>query len=167
MLDEEIRGLPELAAFLLLAIGLDLAELLDRVLELAGDAGGVEAEPGDLIDGVLGCERGVGEDGVFELGDAVESPRGVGEKLDHGGFGGGGRFVFFEESRAELLVRGFFFGWYDDGFSSEAMSQRVERRTLLSGFCAGAGGVLGVGAVNRGAIEMNGCCCGHMEGSFV
>ena len=54
VLDEELGGLAELAAFLLLAVVLDLAKLFHGVQELAGEAGGVEAEPGDLVDCFLG-----------------------------------------------------------------------------------------------------------------
>jgi hypothetical protein len=44
-------------ALWLAAVGVDLAELFDGVQELAGDAGGVEAELGDLADADLRGER--------------------------------------------------------------------------------------------------------------
>jgi hypothetical protein len=42
------------------------------------------------------------------------------------------------------------------------MAQRVERRTLFAGFGARTGGVLGVGTVDRGAIEGSDCWSGHV-----
>ena len=58
MLDQEVGGGAELAAFLKAALALGFAELLYGVLELTREAGGVEAEFRDLIDGFLGCKRG-------------------------------------------------------------------------------------------------------------
>ena len=82
VLHQKVGGFTKFAALALTAVVLDLAELFHGVLELPGEAGGIEAEPRDLLDGVLGRKRGVSEYGVFELEDAVESPGGVGEELD-------------------------------------------------------------------------------------
>jgi len=60
VLDQEVGGGAELAAFLKAALALDFAELLYGVLELTREAGGVEAEFRDLTDGFLGCKRGAG-----------------------------------------------------------------------------------------------------------
>ena len=107
MLDQEVGGGAELAAFLEAAVVLNFAKLLYGVLEQTRESGGVEAKFRDLIDSLLGCKRRVGEDGVFHLWDAGEAPGSVGEVLDHGGFGGSSRLVFFEEFCAEGLVFGF------------------------------------------------------------
>jgi hypothetical protein len=43
---QEFGCVAEIAAFLVLALGLDGAELVERFLELAGEAGAVEAQAG-------------------------------------------------------------------------------------------------------------------------
>ena len=70
---EELGSFVEMAA-LQAALFLDVAELLERFLELAGEARAVQAEGGELRDwglgaGVLGKQLG------FEEWDAVEAPR--------------------------------------------------------------------------------------------
>ena len=117
VLDKKLGSFTEFATFALAAVVLDLVELFDG----AEEAGGVEAEPGDLLDGFLRRERRVSEDGIVESWDAIEAPGGVGELLAHGGFSGGGGLVFFEEPGAELLVGSFFFRGEDEGLGEEAM----------------------------------------------
>jgi hypothetical protein len=78
---EQLGGVAEVAALLVAAVVLDGAELIERSLELAGEAGAVESESGDGLDGGLGREIGrcgFVEQAGFEERDAVEAPGGVG-----------------------------------------------------------------------------------------
>ncbi len=109
----------------------------------------------------------------FEQRDAIEAPGGVGDFVDQLRLGGGGGLILIEEL---LYVAPVGFGvlrGQGGGAGSEAMAQRVERRTLLAWFGAGTGGVRGVGAVDGGAVSYPaldgigacwswlslGCCC--------
>jgi len=67
--------------------GLAGAELVERLLELAGEALAVDAERGDGLDQELGS-GGVLEETGFEERDAVLAPGEVGELVDKLGFGG-------------------------------------------------------------------------------
>ena len=87
----------------------------------------------------------------FEQRDAIEAPGGVGDFVDQLRLGGGGGLVLIEKLLDVALVGFGALRGQDGGAGSEAMAQRVERRTLLAGFGAGAGGVRGVGAVDGGA----------------
>ena len=72
--------------------------------------------------------------------------------MDQLSLGGGGGGVLIEKLLDMVLVgRGVLSG-QDGGAGSEAMAQRVERRTLLAGCGARTGGVQGVGAVDGGAL---------------
>ena len=82
VLDEKLGGFAEFIAFALATVGLDLVELFHGVQELAGEAGGVEAKLGELVDGGFRGSADVGEDPIFELRDAVKAPGSVGEQLD-------------------------------------------------------------------------------------
>src|ERR1035438_2054166 len=82
----------ELAALVLAALELDIAELIERLLELAGEAGAIQCEAGEEpmgvddveINGGLLCWRvgGALEHVGFEERDAIEAPGCVGELLD-------------------------------------------------------------------------------------
>jgi hypothetical protein len=142
---------------------LDIAELFEGFLELAGQARAVQAERGKLRDqglggGVLGQRFG------FEEWDTVDAPGSVGEFVDQLRLGGGGGLVLIEKLLDVALIGLGVLGRQDGGTGSETMAQRVLRRPLLAGFGARAGGVLGVGAVGGGAPfqpALDGvCCCG-------
>ena len=156
---QEGGGLLEVALLLVAALGLDFAELVQGFLELAGESLAVQTEGGEGAVGVDDVEvdasllggwvGGAVEERGFELRDAIEAPGGVGEFLGELGFGGGCRFVFVEELAAVLLVGGGILSGEDGGLAGEAVSGRVEGGTLFSGGGAGAGGMLGVGAIDR------------------
>ena len=96
---EEGGGVFEIAALALGAVGLDVAEGVEALLELAGEAlaldgevveeaMGVDDVEGDFLirrDGTGGAREYVG----FEQRDAVETPGRVDEFLDELGFGWG------------------------------------------------------------------------------
>jgi hypothetical protein len=160
---EEGGGVPEVAALALVTIGLDIEELVERFLELAGEALALDAEAvekamgvddvkvdGGLLGGRIG---GAIQQVGFEERDAVETPGGVGELVDELGFGCCGGLVFVEELATMGFIRGWVFRGQDGGAGRQAMAQRVERRTLLAGFGARTGGVLGIGAIDGGAID--------------
>jgi hypothetical protein len=54
------------------------------------------------------------------------------------------------------------FGGEDGRAGRQAMAQRVERRALFTGFGARTGGMLGVGAVDGGAIDGSDWGSGHI-----
>ncbi len=100
---QEGGGRLELALLLVAALGLDFAELVHSILELAGEPLVVQAESGQLRNqglgtGVLRKQRG------FKEWNASESPGGVGEFLGELGFGGSGGLVFVEELAAVKLI---------------------------------------------------------------
>lgn len=86
-------------------VELDFTELLERFLELAGEARAVESESGKQAMGVDDVERrglgaggwglSAGEEVGFQKWDTAESPGGVGEFLDEMSFGGGGGTVWW------------------------------------------------------------------------
>ena len=106
----------------------------------------------------------LGEQVGFEELDAFETPGGIGHFVDQFSFGGGGGFVLVEKLLDVKLVGFGVLGGQDGGSGTETVAQRVLRRTLLARFGAGAGGVLGVGAVGGGATfqpALDGVrCCG-------
>ena len=69
------------------ALVLDVAELLDGFLELAGEALALDAEAVEEAMGVEDAEVGAREKVGFEERDAVEAPGGVDEFVDKLGFG--------------------------------------------------------------------------------
>ena len=89
---EDGGSVAEVAPVALEALGLEFAELVEGLLELAGEALAVEAERGEQAVGVHDVERrglgaggwglGAREDVGFEKGDAVEAPGGVGQFVD-------------------------------------------------------------------------------------
>jgi len=158
---EEGGGVVEVAALALGAVGLDVAERVEALLELAGEAMALDAEVGQEAMGVDDVEGDflIGRDWGgsacehvgFEERDAVEAPGSVGEFLGELGLGGRSGLVFVEEAAAMVLVGGWVFGGQNRGSGGQAVAQGVERGALLAGFGARAGGVLGVGAVGAGA----------------
>ena len=153
---QDVGGVAEVTALLVAAVVLDGAELVERLLELTGEAGAVESEGGDGLDG--GLRREIGRCGLveqagFEERDAVEAPGGVGELLDELGFGGVGGLVFVSELAAVLFVGGRVFGGEDGGAGRESVSESVERRTLLAGFGSRAGGMLRILAIDGSAVD--------------
>ncbi len=116
---QDVGGVAEVAAVLVAPVVLDLAEPVERFLELAGEAGAVESEHGEGLDGGLrvGERVGVCEDSGFEEWDAVEAPGGIGEFTDELGFGGVGGLIFVAELAAVSLECGGVFGGEDGGFS--------------------------------------------------
>jgi len=145
--------------FTLAAIVLDVSELIDGLLELAGQSCAIEGELGDEVESVddiefdtgffVGRVRGAGEDISFEERDATEAPGGVGEFLDEVGFGGGGGIVFIEELAAVMVVGGAVFGREERAGGGQAVGCGVLGGTLFTGLGAGAGGLLGCAGINR------------------
>src|SRR5580700_9891557 len=87
MANEEVGRFVELAALLAATLFLDVAELLDGFLELAGEPRAVQSERGQQRD--LGFGVGVLREQLgFEEWDAVEAPRGVGDFVDELSLGG-------------------------------------------------------------------------------
>ena len=160
-------GVLEFAALELPALGLDFAELVEGLFELAGETRAMQAEQGEGFYGRtrVGREGGkaarFGEEVGFEQGDAVETPGGIGELVDELGFGGRGGLIFVEELLEVSPVLGGVLGREDGGASAEAVAKSVERRAPFTGLGAGAGGVLSVGAVDFRAVELSRCDCGH------
>lgn len=155
---EEGGGLFERAGFARGAAALDVAELVESAVELPGEALALDGEVGEEAVGVDDIEGdfaigwdgggGTGEGVGFEERNAVKAPGRVGEFLDELGFGGSGGLVFVEEAAAMVFVGGAVFGGEDGGGGGQAVAEGVERGTLLTGWGARAGGVLGVGAVD-------------------
>ena len=153
---EDDGGVFQFALFALAAVGLKGAELVERLLELAGEALAMDAERGDGLDQELGS-GGVLEEAGFEERYAVLAPREVGDLVDKLGFGWRGRMVFVEELLDVAIEGGRVFGRKDGILGGEAMFDRVEFRALFAGFCARSGGALGVRAIDGGAMS-RGCC---------
>jgi len=122
---QEGGGTLELALVLEAALGLDFAERVEGLLELAGEAVALDAEAGEEAMGVDDVEGdfligwngsgGAREDLGFEERDAVETPGGVGELLNELGFGGSGGLIFGEEAAAMGVERCLVFGGEDGG----------------------------------------------------
>ncbi|MBV9769664.1 MAG: hypothetical protein JOZ32_08845 [Bryobacterales bacterium] len=159
---EEGGGVFKIAALALDAVLLDSAEGVEALLELAGEALALDAEMGeeamgvDDIEGDFLVERdgsgGARENVGFEQRNAVEAPGGVDELLNELGFSGSGGLVFVRKSAAMVFKGGRVFGGEHGGSSGQAVAQGVERRALLARFGARTGGVLGIGAVDGGAV---------------
>jgi hypothetical protein len=131
---EELGGFVELTALQAAALFLDFAEPIEGFLELAGKAGAVQAERGQLRDqrlgvGVLGKQIG------FQGWDAIDAPGGVGEFLGEMRFCGGGGFVFVDKLLDVELVGGGVLGREDGDARGQAVGEGVERRTLTNAVC--------------------------------
>ncbi len=175
LLDE--GGFFQLGFFVGAAIGLDLAELVERSFELAREAMLVRAEVRECA-GVLAQGGGHGKRGVdfrmgrvdvvrllvdaereqvgFEGGDAIEAPGSVGERLHELIFEGALGLEVVEEAAGVAFVGSVVFGGQDDDVAGESMAEGVEGGTLFAGRGAGAGGVFGVGAIDAGASDGRG-----------
>jgi hypothetical protein len=122
---EEGGSVFEVATLALDAFGLDVAESVHDLLELAREALALDAEVGEEamgVDDVKGdflIERdgggGAREYFGFEERDAVETPGSVGEFLRKLGFGRSGGLVFVEEAAAMCVVCCSVFGGEDGG----------------------------------------------------
>ena len=146
MADEDFSHFVEMAALLAAALLLDVLEVLDGLLELAGEARAVEAQPGEERDLGLGV-GGLGEQVGFEEWNAVEAPGGVGDFVDELTFGSVGGFVLGEKLlEVELVGFGVLCG-QDSGAGCEAMAESVLRRALFARFGARTGGEPGIRAV--------------------
>ena len=91
------------------------------------------------------------KEACFEERDAAQAPGGVGELLDQEGLGGIGRLIFALKVAAVLFVGGGIFGRQDGRLGAQAVAERVARGSLFTGIGDGAGGVLGVFAIDGGA----------------
>ena len=135
------RDIDEVIEVLLLLVAsdfLDVAELGDEALELAGEALGVHAQVGERLrltferrgdgEGVLDsvADGGEVEEIGFERGGAVESPGSVGEGLDEVGLGGSFGVVFVDERFHVTLVGGEVLGGHDDDLAGESVAEGVE-----------------------------------------
>jgi hypothetical protein len=113
---EDGGGVFELALLVAEAFVLDVAELIESLLELAREAGAVQSEVGQKamgVDDVEGGGLGAGGRGLgafehvnLEEWDAIYAPGSVGELLDQLGFGCGGGLVFVGELAAVAQVCG-------------------------------------------------------------
>jgi len=150
-------GVLEVAFAVRQALGLDRAELIESFLELAGEARAVEAEHRESARGAgdvyfhfpAGAIQQIG----FEGGNAVEAPGGVGEFLGELRFGGGCRAVLVEEPAAVLLVSCLILRTQNRGAAQEAVADGVLRRSRFTFLGAGAGGVLGIGAIDGCPVD--------------
>ncbi len=150
MANEDFGHFVEMAALQAAAFFLDVAELLERFLKLAGEAPAMESQPGEERDLGLGV-GGLGEQIGFEEWDAVETPGRIGNFVDQLSFRGVGRGVLGEKL-LELALVGFgVLRGQDGGAGGEAVAESVLRRALFAGVGARTGGVGGVGAVGGGA----------------
>jgi hypothetical protein len=140
---QEGRGMFELALLLAATLGLDFAELIHGLLELAGEPRVVQAEGDEGTVGVDDVKVGAVEESGFECGDAVDSPGGVGDFLDELSLGGSGGLVFVEELAAVALVGGGVLGGEDGGAAGETVGEGVLRRPLFAGGGAGSSGAIG------------------------
>ncbi|HEV3312244.1 MAG TPA: hypothetical protein VG815_17165, partial [Chloroflexota bacterium] len=146
-------GVFELALFGFAAVSLDLAELSESPLELAGETLAVDADLGEgagvLTEGHCHGEGGfglrmAGVDAVFHFGDAereevgldgggaVHAPGGIDERLDELGLDSAFRLAFIEQGLGVALVGGVVLGGQDDGLARETVAQRVERGALFT-----------------------------------
>ena len=91
---------------------------------------------------------------VFERGDSVQAPGGVGESLDELGFGGAFGLVFGGEGAEVGVVGVVILIGHDDDVAGESVAEGVEGGALFAFGSYGAGGVLGVTAVDFGAVEL-------------
>src|ERR1035438_770141 len=101
---EDCGGVLEFAALMLAALELDVAELVERLLELAGESCAVEAEAGEELVGVDDVEsRGLRGGGRGQGAGEYVGGGGEGEGRGLGGGGGGGggvEYVGLEEGEA-------------------------------------------------------------------
>jgi hypothetical protein len=92
-----------------------------------------------------------GEQGHFELGDAVEAPAAIDEGLDEGEFQETNGLEFGEEAVEKSLVFGGVVGGKEDGAAGESCFDGVKRNGYFSLNGGRPGRVLGVGSVGSEA----------------
>ena len=158
---EKGSGTLEVALLLETALGLDFAELVERLLELAGEPLAVHAESGEsavCVDDVKADSRLLGgrvggavKEGGFEHRDAVDAPGGVGELLGELSLGGSGGPIFVEELAAVLLVGDGILCGEDRGTAGETVGHGVLGRGLFAGDGVGSGGEEGIRPVRAKA----------------
>lgn len=107
---------------------MDFAELIERFVKLAGEAGAMESEVSEGLDGgqgigVLLATSGLGEDVSFEERDATKAPGGVGEFLDKMSFGCVGGLVFVLELAAVLVESRAIFRWQDGAAGGQPVTE--------------------------------------------
>ena len=143
---DEIGGLVELVLLVGEALGLEFLEEREDFFELAGKALAVEAQvrkgAGLGFEGrgdgerLLDLFRGLGElvgdadhaqgkEVVFEGGDSVEAPGGVGQGLDQLGFDGAFGFALVDVGFDVALVGLKVVTWEDDDLTGESMAEGV------------------------------------------
>ncbi|HTS49572.1 MAG TPA: hypothetical protein VMH05_16580 [Bryobacteraceae bacterium] len=139
------------------ALGLDFAELIESFLKLAREAHAVETEHRESAHGAvdvnLDCLAGAFQQIGFEGRDAVEAPGGVGQFLSELRFGWSRRAVFVDELAAVLLVSSLIFGGQNRSAAQQAVAEGVLGRARFTFLGAGAGGMLGIGAIDGGAVD--------------
>ena len=185
---EEFGGAVELGRFLSAALLLELAELFGFSFAAAAEAVFLEleiaeaaffgdidfefdeaaADGGRVIGELFGeAEFARGEEGHFEAGDAVETPGGIGERLDEGGFLGSDRGEALEERFEVLLVEGEVVGGEEDGAAGESGGDGVAGGSSFAIGGGGTGGELGVGLVSgdalRGGSGGSSFACGRLR----
>jgi hypothetical protein len=158
---EELGCFVEMAALQAAALFLDVAELIECFLELAGEARAMQTKRSEgamsvdniEIDGSLlrGRVDGAREQLGFKEWDAVEAPRGVGDFVDELSLGGCGGGVLIEKLLDVALVGFGILSRQDSGTGGKAMAEGVERGPLLARFGARTGGVQRVRAVRASA----------------
>jgi hypothetical protein len=94
---------------------------------------------------------------IFDGGDAAEAPAGVGEFLDQDGFGSAFGLELVDEVLDVVLVGGEILGGEEGGGGGESVGDGVLGGVRFAFHSAGAGGVLGIGAVDAGAVGGGGC----------
>jgi hypothetical protein len=112
MANQDFGYFVEMAALQAAAFFLDVAELIESFLELAGETRAVEAEPGQERDLGLGVGS-LGEQFSFEEWDAIEAPGDVGHFVDELSLGGIGGLAVVEKLLEVALVGFGVFGGQD------------------------------------------------------
>src|SRR5579871_3872227 len=157
---EEVGGVAQVAFFAFTALVLDVAQQVESLLELAGEARAIETEDGNLLYGGPGVVFAIGascrgEDIGLEQRDAVEPPGSVGQFLDELGLGGIGGLVLVAELAAVGVVVVLMFGRNDGCARGKAVPYGVTGRTAFSGCSARAGGSLRIACVDGSAVDGN------------
>ena len=148
---QEIGGLAELVALFAAALFLDVAELVERLLELAREAGAIEAEDGDLFD----CGTRVREHVGFQARDAIQAPACFGDFLDELDLGGIGGLKLIAKLAAVLLVGCRVFGRQNSALGGKPVTKGVAGGSLLALGGTRSGGFLSIQAIDGRAENGN------------
>jgi hypothetical protein len=135
-----------------LAMEAQSGESLGVAVEGVGDAQGLAHLVGSFVEPQILMDHAEHEQVVFERGDAVESPGGVGESLDELSLGGAFGLVFGREGAEVGVVGVVILAGHDDDVAGESVTEGVEGGALLALGSYGAGGVLRVTAIDFGAV---------------